>query len=178
MIDRALRFRETFVWKLLLRVQEAIIVVCAIVAVLALCMEVFLRYFLKTELFSYEEIVTIVTIWLYFVGSSYAMYKKSHITADMTSLVFKEKGQKIITLIVDLVSAVVSVVMTVWTYKFIVWAAKKNAVTAGLKIPILYSQSALLVGYLLLSFYCIIYLFEDTVFFIRWMKQKRRVLSR
>lgn len=173
MLDKALRFRETFFWKALIKLEKAVMTICGIGVTALLCIEVLLRYFCSLPLYSYEEVAAIFCVWLYFVGAAYAMYEKSQIQADMASLFLKEKGQQINKLLVSVVSALVSTVLAVWSWDFIQWALAKNAITTGLKIPMVIPQSSILVGYVLLAFYCWVYLFEDTVLFIRWMKARK-----
>lgn len=173
MLDKLLRFRETFLWKALIRAEETVMTICGLGVTALLCFEVLLRYFFRLPLYSYEEVATIFCVWLYFVGAAYAMYQKGQIKADMASLFLGERGQRINGLIVSAISALVSTVLAVWSWDFIEWALQRHAVTTGLRIPMIIPQSSILIGYVLLAFYCWVYLFEDTVLFVRWMKASK-----
>ena len=169
-MDKLLNFRNTLFWKSLLKVQEAILIVCTAACVLILCAEVVLRMFHK-DLFGYEEVVVIFAMWMYFLGASYAMYQKSHINADMTSLFFGERVQAVIKLIVSLITTFVTIVLAIWAHSFFRWAMSKTATTTSLRIPLIYSQSALFFGYLLIAFYSIVYFIEDLARFSRGTKR-------
>lgn len=51
MLQYILKFRDTFFWKILLKIQETILIVCTIACVLILCAEVVLRYVFQSDLF-------------------------------------------------------------------------------------------------------------------------------
>ena len=171
-MDKLLDLRNTLFWKALLKVQEAALVVCTAACVLILCAEVVLRMFHK-DLFGYEEIVVIFAMWMYFLGASYAMYQKSHINADMTSLFFGERVQAVVKLIVSFITTFVAIVLTIWGHSFFSWALGKTATTTALRIPLIYSQSALFFGYLLIAFYSLFYFIEDTLCFFRGVKREQ-----
>ncbi|PKL01653.1 MAG: hypothetical protein CVV55_08465, partial [Synergistetes bacterium HGW-Synergistetes-2] len=71
--------RSSLVWKFLLKLQKALLVLSSCFVVLIMCVAVLLRYVFKTDLFGIEEIVVIAAFWLYFIGSSYGVYDKSHV---------------------------------------------------------------------------------------------------
>ena len=89
MIDKFLTFRETKGWKILKVLQEAIIVLAAVSVVLLFIAEVLARYIFNINFVGYDEIVLLAVVWLYFIGGGYAMYKKEHISAEMTPLFLK-----------------------------------------------------------------------------------------
>lgn len=172
MLQYILKFRDTFFWKILLKIQETILIVCTIACVLILCAEVVLRYVFQSDLFGYEEILVIFSMWMYFLGASYAMYQKTHINADMVSL-FLQKRQKALSyvkILVSLITTIIAIVLVAWASKFFVWAITKNGTSTSLRIPLLYSQSALLIGYILIAFYSLFYTIEDTV--LLFLKRK------
>ena len=169
-MDKLLDLRNTLLWKALLKVQEAVLMVCTAACVIILCAEVVLRMFHK-DLFGYEEIVVIFAMWMYFLGASYAMYQKSHIDADMTSLFFGERAQAVVKMIVSFITTVVAIILAIWAYSFFRWSLGKNATTTSLRIPLTYSQSALFFGYLLIAFYSLFYFIEDALRFFRGEKR-------
>ena len=168
-----MNLRNTLFWKALLKVQEAVLIICAVVCVLILCAVVVLRRFHR-DLFGYEEIIVVFAMWMYFLGASYAMYRKSHISADMTSLFFGERGQAVVKLIVSFITTFVAITLTIWAYSFFRWGLGRNATTTALRIPLIYSQSALFFGYLLTAFYSLFYFIEDTLCFFRGAKREQK----
>jgi len=168
MIDQFLDFRSSFLWKALIRIEKAVMIVCGAGVTVLLCIETLIRYFLRLPLYSYEEVATIFCVWLYFVGSSYSFASKSAIQADMASLFLKEKGQRLNSVIVNFLSAVIGVVLSIWSFQFIFWAMEKGAVTTGLKIPMVVSQVSICVGYTLMAFYSVLFFIEDLVLYVKW----------
>lgn len=177
MIDKFLNFRESFWWKALLSVEKLIMIICGAGVTALLCLETFIRYFFRLPLYSYEEVATIFCVWLYFIGASYALCHKSSIQADMASLFLGEKGQKINGLIVGFLSAVIAIVLSVWSFEFMQWAFEKKAITTGLKIPMVASQMSICVGYTLMAFYSTLFFFEDLFLYIRWRKEYKTCQS-
>ncbi len=163
MLKKLLNFRENMIWKILLRIQQVILVVSAAAIVLILCAETVLRYFFHSDLFGYEEVVIIFAMWLYFLGASYAMYRKSHIKADIVGLFVSERVNRIIKLAVSGITMLIAVAMMVWAWDFFHWALEKKAMTTGLRIPLIISQSALFFGYTMITFYAVVYFLEDLV---------------
>jgi len=161
MFDKFLKFRESHLWKILKRLQEIVIVVCASIATLIFVAEVIVRYVLKIDFLGYDELVLLFASWLYFIGGSYAMYKKEHISADMLPLFLKGRVLQIARVFVNWVVFMITLVLAVWGVDFFLYAMSRTANTTVWKIPLLASQSALSVGYILMAFYALIYSIED-----------------
>lgn len=172
MLEYILKFRETFLWKILLKIQEAVLIITTTACVLILCAEVVLRYVFESDLFGYEEILVIFSMWMYFLGASYAMYKKTHINADMVSLILQKRqiALSYIKVLVSLLTTIIAIVLVVWASKFFVWAITKHGTSTSLRIPLIYSQSAILIGYILIAFYSLFYTIEDTI--LLFLKRK------
>lgn len=167
MIDKFLCFRENPVWKLLVRIQETVLVACGSFCCLILVAEVVARYILKADLRGYDEVVLLFAMWLYFIGGSYAMYKKEHINADMLSLVLKGRTLQAAHVAVNWATAAITVVLAAWGVSFFLYALTRRANTTVWKMPHLWGQTALTVGYVLMAFYALIYAAEGTVLLIR-----------
>lgn len=167
MIDKLLEFRETFLWKLLKILQEIIIVIAASATCLLFVAEVVARYVLKTDFLGYDELVLLAVVWLYFVGGGYAMYKKSHINAEMLPLMLSGRKLQIARLFTTWVTFVIAVVLVVWGIEFVIYSISRPASTTVLHIPKVLAQSSLVVGYALVAFYSLLYSIEDTVNVIR-----------
>lgn len=173
MIDKFLNFRESRLWKVLVASEKAIMIICGAGVTALLCFETLIRYFFRLPLYSYEEVATIFCVWLYFIGASYAFSNKASIQADMASLFLKERGQKINALLVSLISAVISIVLALWSFDFMKWAFAKGAITTGLKIPMVISQLSICVGYTLMALYSVLFFLEDLILFIRWRRERK-----
>ena len=153
--------RSSLVWKFLLKLQKALLVLSSCFVVLIMCVAVLLRYVFKTDLFGIEEIVVIAAFWLYFIGSSYGVYDKSHVKADIIPQLLPLKAQAFLSVLVRLTMSILCVVFTWWAVDMISYSIEWMPRTTGLRIPIFISQTSILVGYVLMSFYSIIYFLED-----------------
>lgn len=167
MIDKFLNFRETIAWKVLKRVQEAVLVICSSMCCLILVAEVVARYVLKIDFKGYDEIVLFFAIWLYFIGGSYAVYMKEHISADMLGLVLKGRTLRTIRVFVSWLTFAIILVLAKWGVEFFTYALTRTARTTVWRMPHLWSQSALTVGYIIMAFYALVYSIEDTILLIR-----------
>lgn len=164
-------FRNSLIFKFLLKIQEYILIICSVATVIIIGIEVALRYFFRADLLGYEEIVIILAMWLYFLGGSYTTYKKNHISAEVVNLFLTERAQKIVALFVSIITMIVAIIFALWGFDFFRWALERKAMTSGLRIPLLLSQSALFFGYLMMAFYSLVYAIEDILLFIGWQKK-------
>lgn len=173
MFDKFLHFRESRGWNILKKIQELLIVICASVSTLIFVVEVVIRYVLKIDFLGYDELVLLFASWLYFIGGSYAMYKKEHISADMLPLFLKGRVLQVTRVVVDWVIFAITLVLAIWGVDFFLYAMSRTANTTVWKIPLLVSQSALSVGYVLMAFYALVYGLEDTLLAIADGKKLR-----
>lgn len=162
-MDVFTKIRSNPVWKALLKLQEIILVGCGALCCLIFVVEVLMRYILVKDFAGYDEFVLLFAMWLYFVGGSYAMYKKEHISAEMIGLFMKGRTLDSARVIVSWITFIIAVVFAVWGVDFFMYALQKPAFTTVWKMPRLLSQSALTVGYILMSVYGLFYAIEDTV---------------
>jgi TRAP-type C4-dicarboxylate transport system permease small subunit len=162
-MDVFTKIRSYPIWKLLLRLQEIILVACGSLCCLIFLVEVFMRYVLAKDFFGFDEFVLLFAMWMYFVGGSYAMYKREHISAEMIGLVMEGRTLDAARVVVSWITFVIALVFAIWGIDFFMYALQKPAMTTVWKMPRLYSQSALTVGYVLMSLYGLFYAIEDTV---------------
>lgn len=147
----------------LLKFQRGILVLSSASVVLLMTVSVFLRYVLRTDLFGIEDFLVIGAFWLYFIGASYGSYDESHIKADILSLYLKgTKLQVIINFISSLITLIVSIVFTKWAVDLFIWGIVMKGKSPAWGIPYYVPQSSLMVGFILMSFYFVIYLIRDT----------------
>lgn len=148
-------------WKALIRVQEIVLVVSSVSAVLLIVASVVARYILKTDFFGMEDVLLISTIWMYFVGSSYGSYEDSHIKADiLTNSIKNENTKKVINLIEKTVSCIIIAILAWWCIDFVRWNLITMPVSPALKIPLITSQSAVAIGFVLMFFFQAYHLYK------------------
>lgn len=172
MIDKFLRFQKSPLWNALKKVQELILVICGALCCLIFVIEVFVRYILKIDFKGYDELVLLFAIWLYFIGGSYATYKKEHISADMLNLILKGRPLQVAQTIVNWVTFLITVILAIWGVDFFIYALSRTATTTVWRMPQLWSQSALTVGYILMALYEFFYALENTVFLFETRRGK------
>ncbi|MGC9372164.1 MAG: TRAP transporter small permease [Thermovirgaceae bacterium] len=159
-------FKNSAAWAFLVKTQEWLLTLTSIFVVLIMCVEVFLRYVIKSDLFGLEEIVVIAAFWLYFMGSSYGVYEKSHVKADIIPQMLKPAHQALLSVIIRFTMAALCILYSVWAVDMVSYSIEWMPKTTGLRIPIFISQSSILAGYILMSLYSVVYFFEDLFRFL------------
>ncbi|HES59045.1 MAG TPA: TRAP transporter small permease subunit, partial [Caldithrix sp.] len=106
--------KKSFIWKFLIKIQQWLMIATSIFVILIMFVEVLLRYVFKSDLYGIEEIVVIAAFWLYFMGSSYGVYEKSHVKADILPQMMSQKAQKILNIIIRFIMAVLCCLFAYW----------------------------------------------------------------
>lgn len=154
-------FRNSSLWNGLIRFQQILLVLTSIFVVLIMCAEVLLRYVFHSDLFGIEEIVVIAAFWLYFMGSSYGVYEKSHVKADIIPQMLSQRVQAVLSIVIRLIMAVLCIVFCWWAVDMVLYSIEWMPLTTGLRIPIFISQTSILIGYALMSIYSVVYFLEE-----------------
>jgi len=168
------KIKNSPLWRGLIRFQQVLMVLTSVFVVLIMCFEVLLRYVFKSDLFGIEEIVVIAAFWLYLIGSSYGVYDKSHVKADIIPQLLPLKAQAFLSVLVRLTMTVLCVVFSWWAVDMILYSIEWMPRTTGLRIPIFISQVSILVGYILMSFYSLVYFLEDLGNFLSLGKEDKK----
>jgi len=158
--------KKSLIWKFLEKIQQWLMIASSIFVVIIMCVVVVLRYVFRSDLYGIEEIVLIAAFWLYFIGSSYGVYDKSHVKADILPQMMSKKSQAFLSVIISLTVSALCILFTYWSIDMIGHCLKYMPRTTGLRIPIVVSQFSIFVGYFLMSFYSVIYFLEDLFGFI------------
>lgn len=154
-------FKKSLVWQFLVKIQQWLMIISSIFVVLIMCVVVVLRYIFRSDLYGIEEIVIIAAFWLYFIGSSYGVYDKSHVKADIIPQMLSKKAQALLSVIISFTVAGLCILFTYWSIDMISHCLKYMPRTTGLRIPIVIAQFSIFVGYFLMSIYSVIYFLED-----------------
>jgi len=143
----------------LVTLQKAILIITNGACALIVAVGVFMRYILHKDFFGQEEIITVIAMWLYWIGGVYSSYRDDHISADVVSTMLKNyKIKKILRIFVLVVSLVILVIFCKWSVDYVSWSIQEWARSMGLKIPLIYGQGALCVGFFGMTFYTVIQL--------------------
>lgn len=109
-------------------------------------LQVFLRYVLRMPMQSTEEVLMLVSVWLYYVGAVNASREEGHINARILEI-FSDKVRYICSL--RLISACISVVVTLWlsywAYDFLQYSIRRAKISMILKYPLVLVESALFI---------------------------------
>jgi TRAP-type C4-dicarboxylate transport system permease small subunit len=109
-----------------------------------------------------EELITMIAMWMYFLGASYGAFERSHIKAELVHLWFKKpRSLAVINSIGSLITVALSLIMVSWSYPYFVWGIQEGEMSQALLLPMVLSQSAVFVGAILMSIYFIAELVDN-----------------
>jgi len=107
---------------------------------------VVLRNVFNTDFYGMEEIIMLVAVWMYALGGIRGSYDGVHISADLIQASVKsERGKIIHHLYKYTVCAVVTTILTYWTWNWLVWVTQTNPVSTAYRFPLIWAYSSLLV---------------------------------
>ncbi len=148
-------------WKGLEIFQKAVLILSSIFVALIMCAQVLMRYVFKSDLYGMEEIIIIVAFWLYFMGSSYGVFEKSHVRADIIPQFLSEKPRRLLSLAVQATMTALCLLFSWWGIDFVGYSIQEMPRTLIWGIPLAVAQASVLLGYLIMSFYSVVYLAEE-----------------
>jgi TRAP-type C4-dicarboxylate transport system permease small subunit len=149
-------------WKGLVVVQKVIMVVTGLTVMGIVSSAMMLRWLFNSDFKGYEEILVMFAFWLYMIGASYGSYQKNQITADILDIYLKEGRLKsMIHLVRSFLTLVLSSVFMFWAYEFVVWTVQMGTKTPVWRLPMVWGQSSLLVGLILVTFYNLVYFYDE-----------------
>lgn len=138
-------------------VEHAILIIMSVLTALIVTIGVIMRYVLHLNFVGQEEILTVVALWLYWVGGINGSLTNTHISADLTETFIKSwKGRKIINILVLLISIGVISVFVYWGYDYTAWSMKLGGLSTGLKIPLIISKIIMFIGFVFMGL-CSVY---------------------
>ena len=145
--------------------KTAATVLSVAVAVL-MAIEVFTRYVMGEPLFGLEEITLMCVMWLYMIGAAMACRSRSHLKAELIQLLVRRQGGlRAVRVLTTLISLVMAVFITLWSFDLVVWGLEKQQSTPVFQIPWVVSQSSLFVG----GMFFTLYFLRDLVVDVRTM---------
>lgn len=155
------KLQKSIFWEALVKFLRFGLIVSNILVVLITFAAVVTRT-LNVSLLGYEEILIICAFWLYMFGSAYGNYEKSHIAADFLFVIMKDGLVKEVLMILrDILSVILGAVFIFWAFQLFQWSATNGQLTPVWRIPVVVSQSSLLFGLGVGTFFNIVYLYND-----------------
>ncbi|MDO9508861.1 MAG: TRAP transporter small permease subunit [Thermovirgaceae bacterium] len=145
---------NTKLWRVLGIFQKTVMIISSMAILALVLVQVLLRYVFKLPLMGVEEIATMVGFWLYLMGASWGTAERTHIKADVMQAVVKDPRKLIwIKVFTSVLTVILSGMMVYWGWGYVVWGYTKMQLSPTLMIPMIYSQSSLFLGAILMFFY-------------------------
>lgn len=142
------------VWNLLLVLQRAFLIIAGSTVTLLVFTEVMLRYVFGSPLFGVEELICIIAIWLYFIGSAYGAYERTHIKADLIHMWIKTpRPRAVVDSIASAITVVLAAILVSWSYPYFIFGLEKGETSQALLLPMVLSQSAIFFSAILMLLY-------------------------
>ncbi|MBR0598912.1 TRAP transporter small permease [Sinanaerobacter chloroacetimidivorans] len=122
---------------------------------------------LNINFLGYEEILIICAFWLYMLGTAYGSFEDSHIKADVIVVMMPDGFAKsLLAIIRNSLSLILGIIFLLWAFQLFQWTIVMANKTPVWRIPMTVSQSSLLFGLTVASFYHAVYLYNDIKLFI------------
>jgi len=149
------------IWQGMDKLQQIILILTSVFISVFMFVEVMLRYVFHKPLMGIEEIIPLGAMWLYFIGASYGSYKRTHIKAEVVEVIVKKpRPVSIARVVASFVSFGVALYLCKWGLDFFIFGVTAGQLSATLFIPMVYSQSAVFFGMILMTFYFLIELID------------------
>lgn len=115
--------------------------------------QVILRYVLHHPLMGIEEMLLFPTIWLYFLGGAIASRDRNHIECRVVTMYVRGSSLHVANALKAAISLVVAIWLTYGAYKYFRYALRVGKESDMLYIPLVFGESALFIGLLLMCIY-------------------------
>lgn len=159
-------------WRNLNRFQKFMMATSSILIVAMICIAVVARYIFESDFYGSEELISMVAFWLYFMGAAQGSHDKSQISADIVSCYIKgDKTRRIMHIVTDLVTLAICLLVTTWAVQFVAWGFKMNPKSPVFRLPMLIPQCAVGLGFILMSWYHLVYLVQDIRTHLKLVRQ-------
>ncbi len=141
-------------WRIMGVPQKLIMIISSMAILTLVIVQVVLRYVFVMPLMGVEELATMVGFWLYFMGASWGTAERTHIKADLVNAFVKDPKKLVwVKALTGLISVALSLFMTYWGWKYVLWGINKGQMSPTLRLPMIYSQVSIFVCALLMDFY-------------------------
>lgn len=160
------KLEKSLFWKGLEKFLKFGLIVTAIMVTLITFAAVITRSF-NINFQGYEEILIIFAFWLYMFGAAYGSFEKSHITADIIVATMPECFTKsLIAMLRNTLTLILGIIFLYWAFNLFQWTIEMQTKTPVWRIPVTVSQSSLLFGLSMVTFYNAVYLYDEVKLFV------------
>lgn len=155
------QLERTAFWKALAKFLRFGLILSSILVTMITFAAVITRA-LNINFLGYEEILIICAFWLYMLGTAYGSYEDSHIKADVIVVMMPEgRTKSLLALIRNSLSLILGIIFLLWALQLFQWTIIMENKTPVWRIPMTVSQSSLLFGLTVASFYHAVYLYDE-----------------
>lgn len=109
-------------------------------------LQVFCRFVLKASLPWSEEVARYLQVWVAFIAGAYGVRRGAHIGIEAFALMLPKKAQKVLTIIVLLVSIFMCAVIAKYGFDIVSTQLQRGQLTPATRIPMGYMYAAIPVG--------------------------------
>ncbi len=155
------KIQNSRAWDVMLKLQRFLAALSTVIVVFELGIVVVCRYIFEINVLGYDEIILIGAYWMYFIGSSYATWEESHVSADVLSMFVSKITQQKLALFSKMVQVIVGVPMVYLSFDLVRWDILIDPRTIDWGIPYLIPHMGILAGFVLMLFYNSVYLLRD-----------------
>ncbi len=160
------KLEQTAFWKALAKFLRFGLVVSSILVTVITFAAVITRA-LNINFLGYEEILIICAFWLYMLGTAYGSFEDSHIKADVIVVMMPEgRTKSMVAMVRNTLSLVLGIIFLLWALQLFQWTIIMENKTPVWRIPMTVSQSSLLFGLTVATFYNAVYLYDEVKAFI------------
>lgn len=124
--------------------EGTLLVVLLSVTSILVFLQVIMRFVFQNSLTWSEELARYLFIWMIYIGVSYGIKKRSHLTVDVLDALLEPRGRYISNIIVDVVLILFMGLMTYYGFNIVLRAAR---LSAALSIPMRYVYLAPVTGF-------------------------------
>jgi len=166
------RLEKTLFWRGLEKFLKFGLIVAASLVTIITFTAVITRAF-SINFHGYEEILIICAFWLYMLGAAYGSFEKSHITADIIVATMPECYAKaLIAMLRNTITLILGIIFLYWAFNLFQWTIVMQTKTPVWRIPVTVSQSSLLFGLSIVTFYNAVYLYDEVkAFVLKYIKK-------
>lgn len=157
-------------WQFLSDIEGLVLSIVLAIVTLMVVFQVILRYVFRAPLMGIEEMLLLPMAWLYAISAAHASQQRAHIDCGIITLYIKRPfTMKLLKVFRSGVSLGITLWLLRWAYWFFTYAMRINKVSPMVNMPMVWMESSVFFGYLLMSFFqlvefadCVLALFNKT----------------
>lgn len=127
---------------------------------------VVLRYVFNDTIIGIEELATYSAIWAYFLGAAYGSYERSHISASLVPVVFRnDRARQIVEIVATVLTVLIAGWMTWFVWLYFGWSLSTRPRSLELGTDLVWFHGAVLFGFAMMTAYTVLELVDRLLIF-------------